>query len=192
MINGHNNHVNMLNDTAENRHFVAMLRRAILRHDRYARQWIQQAVQKQLLEYLHHHPFYQELGRIDSDESYVAQTFERFWLRVDQQKHWLNTRSQVLRYLQAALNGVILESLRPSVPQQEMPVPAQTSPHSPALWNIIQQVLPDERERRVAYLLYHCGLKPAEIVRTCPHEFNDVQEIHSVRYAVIEKMRPFL
>ncbi len=55
-----------------------------------------------------------------------------------------------------------------------------------------RSVLSDERERRVAYLLYHCGLKPVEIVRTYPQEFNDVQEIHHVRRVVIEKMRTFL
>jgi hypothetical protein len=48
---------------------------------------------------------------------------------------------------------------------------------SDELWEVIASLLPDERTRRVAYLLFHCGLKPREIVHFCPEEFSDVQEI---------------
>lgn len=191
MIDGRNGHHKQLNGGAEKQQFVIMLQRAEIQRDSHARKWLQRAARKPLLAYLHRHPFYQELQRIASDEHYITRTFERFWLRVDQQRLHVDTRSDLLRYVQATLNGLILETLRPSALQQAS-VSAQTSPPGPVLWSIMQDILPDERERRVAYLLYHCGLKPAEIVRTCPQEFNDVQEIHRVRYAVIEKMRPFL
>jgi len=35
-------------------------------------------------------------------------------------------------------------------------------------WDQLQAKLSDQREQRLAYLLYHCGLEPAEIVRYWP------------------------
>ena len=45
------------------------------------------------------------------------------------------------------------------------------------LWEVIQSLIPDERELRVAYLIFHCGLKPSEIVHFCSEEFCGVKEI---------------
>lgn len=192
MFDERNDHPNRLNDSAEERQFGVMVHRAVAQRDRYARQWLQHVTQKPLLESLRNHPFYQKLQSTGSDKEYVTRTFERFWQRVDQQKLQWSTRSQMLRYLQATLNGVILETLRSTTQQVEEPIDAETPTYGHTVWSIIQDVLLDERERRVAYLLYHCGLKPAEIVRTCPQEFNDVQEIHRLRCVVIEKMRAYL
>jgi hypothetical protein len=57
------------------------------------------------------------------------------------------------------------------------------------LWQIIGHLLPDERQRRVAYLLYHCGLKPREIVHFCHLEFDDVQEIYHIRRNIVDRLR---
>ncbi len=192
MIDERNNHLNRFIGATEKRQFVVMCHRAVLRSGRYARKWLQRATQKPLLACLHNHPFYRELQHIGNEEQYVLLTFERFWQRVDEQKLWLHTRSQMMRYLQATLNGVILEVLRATIQQKETPAFSGTRQDGHTLWSIIQGVLPDERQRRVAYLLYLCGLKPVEIVRTYPQEFSDVQEIHHIRRVVIEKMRPFL
>ena len=51
-----------------------------------------------------------------------------------------------------------------------------------------QDMLPNERERRLAYLLYHCGLKPREIVRFCPQVWSDVQEIYRLRRNIMERL----
>ena len=56
------------------------------------------------------------------------------------------------------------------------------------LWEILQRALPNEREQRLAYLLYHCNLKPREIVRFCPQEWNDVQEIYHLRRNIMERL----
>jgi hypothetical protein len=57
------------------------------------------------------------------------------------------------------------------------------------LWEILQRVLPGERERRLAYLLYHCNLKPREIVRFCPQEWPDVQQISRLRRTILQRLR---
>ena len=55
------------------------------------------------------------------------------------------------------------------------------------MWEIIQRMLPDGREQRVAYLLFHCGLQPGEIVRDNPQEFSDMQEVARVRRTIIAR-----
>jgi len=56
------------------------------------------------------------------------------------------------------------------------------------MWDIIQSLLANERERRVAYLLFHCNLRPREIVRRCAPEFTDVQEIYHLRRNIMERL----
>ncbi len=45
-------------------------------------------------------------------------------------------------------------------------------------------MLPNKREQRLAYLLFHCGLKSREIVRFCPQE----QEIYQLRRIILERV----
>lgn len=54
------------------------------------------------------------------------------------------------------------------------------------LWQSIQGVLANERERQLAYLLYNCGLKAADIMYIFPQEFSDPREISHVRRAVMQ------
>jgi hypothetical protein len=49
-------------------------------------------------------------------------------------------------------------------------------------------MLPGEREQRLAFLLFHCGLDPREIVRFCPQEWNSVQEIYRLRHNILERL----
>jgi hypothetical protein len=55
------------------------------------------------------------------------------------------------------------------------------------IWGTLQNVLPNPREQRLAFLLFNCGLKPREIVSHCPQEFCDVQEIYRLRRNIIEQ-----
>ncbi len=56
------------------------------------------------------------------------------------------------------------------------------------LWQRVERVLTDARELRIAYLLFHCGLTPREIVQRCTPEFTDVQEVLSLRCAIMQKL----
>ena len=55
-------------------------------------------------------------------------------------------------------------------------------------WESLQLLLTNPREQRVAYLLFHCGLKPREIIRFCPQEFSDIQEIYRLRRNIMERL----
>ena len=56
------------------------------------------------------------------------------------------------------------------------------------LWELLREMFPGEREQRLIYLLFHCGLKPREIVRYCPHEFSDVREVYLIRRNIHERL----
>ena len=59
---------------------------------------------------------------------------------------------------------------------------------SSEVWKMLQTLLPDWREHRVAYLLLHCGLKPPEIVRVCPLEWRDVHEIYRLQHTILQRL----
>ena len=59
---------------------------------------------------------------------------------------------------------------------------------SSGLWGIIKGLLHDERELRLAYLLFNCGLKPIEIVRCYPDEFGELQEIIRLTRNIMERL----
>lgn len=54
------------------------------------------------------------------------------------------------------------------------------------LWQAIEDALSNDRERRLAYLLFHCGLKPQDIVSKMPDEFSDVCEITHLRLRIMQ------
>jgi hypothetical protein len=57
------------------------------------------------------------------------------------------------------------------------------------MWEVLRSLIPDEREQRVAYLTFYAGLKPREIARLVPQEFNDVEEIYRLKHITTERLR---
>src|SRR5258708_39717972 len=93
--------------------------------------------------------------------------------------------------LRASLNGAILETLR--IAQRQGGVSSswpdgEECPERSVVWGRLQARLSNERERRLAYLLYHCGLDPAEIVRSCPQEWSDVHEVARLRHSILVRL----
>ncbi len=145
--------------------------------------------------WLHRHPSREAACRLESEENYVAQAFERFWLATTlTHRVEFKTLAAALQYLRASLNGAILDTLRTYSRSREAPLPEPGEPlveehaDSSEVWEVLQTVLSNEREQRLAYLLYHCGLKPREIVQFCPGEWSDVQEIYRVRCTIMERL----
>jgi hypothetical protein len=136
--------------------------------------------------------------RLESEENFVAQTFERFWQATAfNQRVEFSTLAAALQYLRASLNGAILDMLRAYVRPREVPLPGPGEPGEPLVeddtdtsevWEILRMMLADPRERRLAYLLFYCGLKPREIVRFCPQEWSGVQEIYRLRRTIMERL----
>jgi hypothetical protein len=104
--------------------------------------------------------------------------------------------ADALLSLSLCLNSAILDALRASSPSDEILIPrkleaaesqAKNSKQSD-VWEMLGTLLPDKREQRLAFLLFHCGLGPTEIVLTYPHEFPDMEEISSLRCRLMQQV----
>ena len=183
----------MRQDVGERREvpLLELLRRASAQGDLQAWATFQQGLEETVLIWLHDHPGSQAACRLHGERHFVAQAFERFWHFVVQEQVTCETLSEVLLYLRASLNGAILETLRdskrPGAVSSLWP-DGEDSAVRNELWSKLQARLPNRWEQRLAYLLYHCGLEPAEIVRYCPLEWGNVQELIRLRRIILERL----
>jgi hypothetical protein len=183
----------------DDQYCLEIFRRAMLQGDSLAWELLHQHFKSTLLRRLRSHPSRDTASRLDSEENYIVQAFERFWsATVHNQQLEFSTLAAALSYLYASLNGAILDTLRTYSRAKEGPLPepglseepvAEDSDDGRDLWQIIQRMLPEKHEQRLAYLLYHCGLKPRDIVQHFPQEFSDVQEIYRLHRQIIERLQ---
>ncbi len=151
-----------------------------------------------MLGWLRRHPYREAACRLENEENYVDQAFERFWQATSlNRKVAFITLAAALRYLRLSLNAAILDTLRAYARSREVSLPEPGEPGEPYIedvasssevWEILQTMLPDKREQRLAYLLFHCGLKAREIVRFLPQEWSDVHEIYRLRRSITERL----
>ena len=177
---------------------VELLHRATVLGDPEAWTSMQHCFSGLVLNWLRRHPYRETACRIENEENYVAQAFERFWQSTSStQKVTFSTLAAALRYLRLSLNGAILDSLRANARSREVPLPEpgelgepyiEDVPPCSELWEILQSMLPDKREQRLAYLLFYCGLKAREIVRYLPEEWSDVHEIYRLRRSITKRL----
>ncbi len=177
---------------------LELFRRSSMQHDDVAPEVLRQCFSEFIRNWIRRHPQKEIACRLESEEYYVAQAFEFFWQAViHRQVLECAALPIVLAYLQASLNGVILDTLRTFSQSNKVafletddtaePV-VKSNEHAATLWESIQSMLPNERERRVAYLLFHCGLQPGEIVACDPQEFSDVQEVARLRRNIMVRL----
>ncbi|HEY6408867.1 MAG TPA: hypothetical protein VIY29_15505 [Ktedonobacteraceae bacterium] len=187
-------------ESVEDRYCVEILRRALSEQTDEAWPVLQRCFSEPVKVWFRSHPSRDVALLRDSEENYIALTFSRFWYAVRDQHLEFTTLPAALRYLHATLNGIILDTLRfhLRLRSRELPFPEPGCSQEPraadsigdqSLWNSIQSMLPDEREKRLAFLLYHCGLKPREIVLRCPGEFDDVKDIYRLNHNIVERLR---
>jgi hypothetical protein len=174
---------------------LELLRRAIAHGDQDAWVGFQQCLEETVLTWLHEHPSREAACRGLCEKDLMAQAFERFRQAAVQAQMAFETLAGVLVYLRASLHGAILDTLRTlSRPREVLrPVLGQVGEpgvedqiDSNEIWEGLQTLLPSAREQRLAYLLYHCGLGPREILHCCPQEWSDVQEIYRLRRTIVE------
>jgi hypothetical protein len=179
---------------------VELLRRATVQGDQEAQMWVRHCFRELILNWLQLHPRKVAVCRLESEENFVTQAFERFWLATtSNQRMELSTLDSALQYLRASLLGAILDSLRAYSRPEEISMPEPGEPGEPyredessnsEVWDILKTLLPNPREQRLAFLFFHCGLEPMEIVHFCPQEFNDVGEVNRMRRTITELLSP--
>jgi hypothetical protein len=177
---------------------LELLRRATIQDNQEAWAWVQHCFGENVRSWLRHHPKREVAYRLESEENYVAQAFERFWQATAlNQRVEFSTLAAALQYLRTSLNGAILDTLRAYARPREVSLPEPGEPGEPLvednidiseIWDVLHVILSNPREQRLAYLLFHCGLKPREIVRFCPQEWCDVQEIYRLRCTIMVRL----
>jgi hypothetical protein len=183
-------------EPSNDRFAVELLRRATTQHDPLAWELAQQIFNEIVFYWMHGHPMRVAACHHDSIENYVAQTFTRFWqATVTNRELEFMTLTAALRYLRATLNSTILDTLRTysqTTSLDELTESAvrltEAREDDFELWEVVQSLIPEKRQRRVAYLLFHCHLKPREIVQYCSQEFDEVQEIYRLRRNIFDRL----
>lgn len=185
-------------EPSDDQYGIELFRRALQQRDPLAWEAVQQRFGETVLRWMRSHPLRKFACCFDSEENYVAQTFARFWqATAGKQEIRFRTLAAALQYLRASLHGTILDTLRTYSRPQEVALPGPGEPGEPLanesddsheLWEVVKGLLSNERERRLAYLLFHCHLKPREIVHFCSEEFSEVQEIYCLRRNIFERL----
>ena len=102
----------------------------------------------------------QEAWGLESEENYVAQTFERFWhATAYNQQVEFRSLAAALQHLRASVNGAILDTLRAYQRPQEVSLPesgaagepsVEDETYSSELWDTLNGLFSIPRERRLA------------------------------------------
>jgi hypothetical protein len=185
-------------EPSQEQYGLELFRRATMQRDELAWESLQHCLNEILHRWIRSHSKRDVLSQFVSEDNCVAQAFERFWYATAcQQQVAFSSLAAALHYLRLCLNSCILDTLRAYTRPREVPLPApyeaaerffEPPEEAHDCWAVIESLLPDRRERRVAYLLFHCGLKPREIVRFCPEEFREVRELYRLKRSIIERL----
>jgi hypothetical protein len=159
--------------------------------------YLQQNLGEVVRGWLHDHPCGKTACRLGSEDGYIAGAFERFWQLAIEQQLEFSTLDAALLYLRVSLHAAVLDTLRTSSQLKELTwsssycareISREDALSCAELWELLQGELSNGREQRLAYLLFHCGLKPREIAHCRPLEFGDVCEIYRLRRNIMERL----
>ena len=170
----------------------------VLEGDQEAWAAVEQCLGETVHSWLQVHPSKEAACRWESEEYYVSLAFGYFRQTLTTgQLRACTSLPTVLRYLQACLNGALLDTLRAyrgpkGIALQEFThleeYPGGDNQGTRQLWEGVQRLFPDPRERRMAYLLFHGNLSSREIFCLAPQEFRNVQEICHLRAYILERI----
>jgi hypothetical protein len=192
-INGNDSHCSQ--DAGNDQECLELFQCALIQNDQVVQRNLQRRFKEVVLNWMRQHPRGNVACHLNDEEYYVNQAFEHFWragtrhLQVESA-----TLTAIMLYLRVCLNAAILEAFREFTRAKVIAMPnsgAANEDHdtSHQIWQIVQRLLPNKREQRMAYLLFHCGFKPDEIANSWPHEFADISEIARLRRKIVELLR---
>jgi hypothetical protein len=177
---------------------LELFHRAIMQSDQEAWVWVQYCFKGIVHSWVRRHSKSAVACRLESEENYVAQAFERFWQATACNRQLeFRTLAFALQYLRTSVHGAIMDTLRTYQRPWVVSLPESGVVGEPSivdvtgdseLWDILKGMFTNPREQRLAYLLFHCGLKPREIVQFCSPEWSSVQEIYRLRRTMMERV----
>lgn len=186
-------------EISSDQYCLEILRRAVVLHDDRAWAVLQQQVSENVRLWLARHPYREAALRYEVGQSYIDDAFRRFWQAIRDQHLIFATLASALSYLHLCLNCAIMDTLRAYSRPKEEPIPdymqgnfegpgIEDRYHEEELWEVIESLLTGGKERRLAYLLFYCNLKPREIVRYCATEFSSEEEIYRLKRNIMERI----
>ena len=177
---------------------LEILRRAVVLNDHEAWAALQTLLHESVRLWFTRHPSREVALRYEPVErNYIDDTFRRFWQAINAQDSAFSSVAGAMSYLHLCLNAAIMDVLRAYARPREMPIPDAGSPGEPLvedaydegeLWEAVKSLLPDGREQHLAFLLFHCNLKPREIMRYCPGAFRDETEIYRMKRNILDRI----
>jgi hypothetical protein len=185
------------NESSDECYCLEVFRRAVILHDHEAWAILQRQFTENVRCWFARHAYREAALRHESEQDYIDHAFQRFWQAVSDQALTFTTLASALRYLRLCLHCAIMDTLRAYTHPRQEALPEQGHPDEPQiedryneseLWDTIGNFLTNERERRVAYLHFHCNLKPRAIVRYCPGEFSSEEEIYRLKRNIMERI----
>lgn len=179
---------------------LEIFRRALVDHNQSAWDALYTNFSESVRLWLRRHQHREAALRHESEQSYIDDTFKRFWQWASNQELHFSSLAGALSALHLCLNSAVMDTLRAYSRPKEEPLPEvgslndlhlliEDSYLEQELWDAIVSVLQNVREQRVVYLLYHCGLKPREIMQRCPDEFESEQEIYRLTRNALDRLK---
>ncbi len=186
-------------EASDDQYCLEIFRRAVILRDGEAWAVLQRQFGENVRIWFSRHPNREAALRHDGEQSYIDDAFRRFWQAISDQRLTFHTLAGALSYLHLCLNCSIMDALRAYSRPKEEPLPnyGQSDTDEPAvedsyqegeLWEVIEALLPGEKEKRVAFLHFHCNLKPREIIRYFPDEFGSEDEIYRIKRNIMERI----
>jgi DNA-directed RNA polymerase specialized sigma24 family protein len=194
---------------------LEIFRRAIVQQDERAWEVLVARFHDTMISWLRRHPGSELACQRESEQYFIDRAFTRFWRSTVQKRQMeFSTLAAALYYLKTCLVCEVLDVLRSERRSRELPLPdvgfsehaqwqekealrqesrfaepqANDPDESDELWEAIESLLPDQRDRRLAYLLYYCNLKPRQVVYYCPDEFSDVKEVYYLGRNIYDRL----
>ncbi|GHO91973.1 hypothetical protein KSF_020210 [Reticulibacter mediterranei] len=174
---------------------LQLLSLAILHNDEQLWSALERCFTPVVRAWLRRHSRYEEACRVKAERRYVVLALAKFRQEVVAQAMVFPTLSAGLRYLLVCVNGVLLDTLRSvawfeKIKRHELLISDDSiASMDPAL--LQQQLSTNEREQRLAYLLFYCGLTPHEIIDLCPSEFAHLQEIYQLLSSLLKQFHEY-
>jgi len=181
----------------DDRYCLEIFYRALKQQDDQANELLIRSLRGMVIGWLRSYSRYDSAMRYESEDNYVIEAFARLWNARHDQSTNFETLGAALFYLKRSLLTAVQDTLRFYEKQMvQLAEPGTGSPDEPVaheeddgreLWEVLQSFLPSEREKELAYLLYHCNLKPREIMQYRPGLFKDVSEVYRLRRNIIDR-----
>jgi DNA-directed RNA polymerase specialized sigma24 family protein len=182
----------------DNRYWLELIKRATIQQDANAWELLYTLFSETVRVWFRRHPWRELALRFDYEEVYIAEAFSHFWRATVKQSIKFTSLAVALSYLHTCLNRVILDRLRessshieplPNSDQQDWPeLQVEDVYNEGKVWEAIEALLLDEKEKRLAYLHFYCNLKSREIMQFCPGEFSSVKEIYRLKRNIIDRL----